>query len=182
MKFSKLFIISISFFVCGCVTSNGSYNHIAVQGSQEAAAWGRVDELAVSKCHMSPEMDVPSKKVAKQRSKCVTQLVNDEVIPYALFPDLVTKYRQKQEFLTGQYVDGKISANERAYLGAQAEAQYHENVRIRANQNLTAEYQRQDAQQAYWGSVAGNVANIYRPDPVTTCNPQADGGMRCTQH
>lgn len=175
------FFISIGILITGCVTSsNRLYNQIAAQGSQEAAAWDRVNEMAVSQCHISPDPEVaPPKKVAMKQSKCLTGLVNEQVIPYALFPELTQEYRKKQEFLTGQYVDGKISANERAHLGAKANEEYHEAVRVRSNQILTTEYQRQDAQQAHWGSVAGGIADIYRPDPVTTCTPAAGGTMRC---
>jgi chromosome condensin MukBEF MukE localization factor len=151
-KFSKLlFVCALTTLLAGCYTANSMYKDLSEQMDAEDAAWQTVNSLAVTKCGADTDpQKLPPKNTAVKQSKCVSALVEQQVIPHAVFPDLIRAYRRKQEFLTGQYADGKLSVNERTYASEQASAAYEQARTDRANQILMVQSQRDNA---FMGSV-----------------------------
>lgn len=76
----------------------------------EEASWARLNELSVVKCDVSPL--TPERDRAVEISNCVTQLVNQYVLPNAVFPDLLLSSRAEALRIAQDYADGKISAAE----------------------------------------------------------------------
>lgn len=155
----------------GCAGYAGkAYNEAKAKSDVEKQAWVRVSERTPKECpggKNTPE-DVPASKVIAF-SKCSTKLINEEVMPVAAFPELITKMRVAALRNAEAFANGKISRTEWTARGMEAWANYTAEWDSRARgyvneaakqdqvlavqrqqyfQNLSTQIQKQEAAQA----------------------------------
>ncbi len=109
----RYFILPL-LLLSGCAGYAGqAYNEAKAKSDVEKQAWLRVNERGIKECPQgdsSPDI-VPSSKVVAF-SKCSTKLINEEVMPVAAFPELITKMRVAALRNAEAFAQGKISRSE----------------------------------------------------------------------
>jgi hypothetical protein len=155
----------MSFCLVGCVApTNSLQSDIQARINAEEVSWIQLDSVVLKQCGLPEDPDsVPVREKVVQQSKCVTALTNKIVKPHAIYPDLLQQMRDKIEFLSGQYADGKLSSNERQYASKQLWQDYEDAKIARANQILSVSQEQQAVQSAYWGQAFGQIADTFEP-------------------
>ncbi|HYD18416.1 MAG TPA: hypothetical protein VEF76_08050 [Patescibacteria group bacterium] len=80
---------------------------MAERKAAEEQAWTRVGSLSPQRCGVTPRP--PSRDLAVPQSACVSEIVWQEVIPVAAFPNLVKDSRATAMRLANEYSAGKLS-------------------------------------------------------------------------
>ncbi|NWH08204.1 MAG: hypothetical protein HXY22_06090 [Alphaproteobacteria bacterium] len=138
--------------ISGCAAQQ-LHRDIHNRAALEFSAWRMVEAMAPEKCGV-PDRAPPRDK-AVSISRCVSNLVNETVLPVALFPDEVIKFRRKAEADTEAYAAGNLSAAEREKRSKVGFEEYVAIINGKANQLLLVAQQRDIA---FSNAMAG-VAN-----------------------
>ena len=93
---------AIVFVLCGCAAQG-----LSASNSKEHAAFSRAKSRIEVECGKFKGED--NRKLAFQAYNCNANILREEVLPNAVYPDLVLRYLEKVAKVTEQYRDGKIS-------------------------------------------------------------------------
>lgn len=162
---------------------------LRASSSKEQAAFGRAQSRIEAEC--SKFKGEGNRKLAFQAYNCNASILREEVLPNAVYPDLVLSYLEKVAKVTEQYRDGKISREKSNFkiqqLGTAMDKERAERLNRDYQQAQMADRQKGESFAAGWnrGYVAPQVQPSYqRPQPSTiTCQPahpmHPDWGVNC---
>lgn len=92
------------------VAQSASETERAKEKMSEEQAWARVEKMTPAACPSA--QTPPAAHEAIQFTKCVTGLINRELLPFAAFPELVRDTRGEALKLAQAYANGEMNATQ----------------------------------------------------------------------
>jgi len=148
-------------FLFGCAGANTSALNQAAYTEKQAWETGKL--VAMQDCDRADGDEFIEKSKAVEISKCITRVIQEQVVPHAVFPSLVTEWRQRQEKIAQKYQAGKLTR-------AQADAQSEESLAL-----LKRQYDAQGAQ-LYSSAVKADQRNSAAMGAIGATLLQQNGG------
>jgi hypothetical protein len=134
-QISAVFLILV---LAGCAAAQVR-NDLVDRISVEKQAWEAADAEADRTCYRDiPADGWPKRSEAVAVSKCYTKIVEEKVLPVAVYPDLVVAYRTAALRTSGAYESGKISGAEFEAEAQENYAGYYQQCNARASAAVTA--------------------------------------------
>jgi hypothetical protein len=185
---------------CAMQQAQGQFNN---KFAAEEVAWNEIGTLFSDRCgkgKSSEELEnTPKRDEVVQLVKCMSKLVNEKVIPAAVYPDLVLQMRATTLRNAEAYANGKISSTEWEARANETWADYTNKINERVNNVLIQAAQQDELSKQRFSQGFSQGFNQgsygYYPQPAfqpiqnqqftpmmqtTNCRGMIDGSMKCT--
>lgn len=185
----RLFIFLALAMLAACSTQGKVYSQLAQSKQTEDAAWNRMFPMVQAECGYSQKKR-PKRSEAVQQSQCITNLVNQHIMPYAAFPSALAEMRANSEANAQRYADGKITGEQFDEYAELNVEMYQNNQQAMADSMMATAAQKDQTMAILAGGLAqgaNNAAEQQRQQranrPIQTmCNQDGYGRTHCTTY
>ena len=184
-----IFIISLS----ACSAQNQVYSNLVQRKQTEDAAWSRVVPILQVQCGYSTT-EKPAPEQAVNLSRCTTQVINENIMPYAAFPAALVEMRARAQANAERYANGQITGQQYEEYTDLNVKMYKDQQQAMADSLMLSAAQRDQTLSILAGGVAQGARNAseqqreaYRQQqanrPIqTTCSQDYYGDINCTSY
>jgi len=187
-KYTLIITCVVALGLVGCATQQAQ-SQFKKRFAVENAAWAEAVSTMPERCFPNKteveinEAPKPNETIAA--TKCLTVLIQEKVIPVAVYSDLVLKMRADALRNAEAYANGKISAEEWEARGTENWANYTEQTNERVNRVLMQTAQqdaitRQKMEQGFNQGFYGYQQQVQRQQAIRPVTFQQQPMMRNT--